>query len=349
MNELKLNETPLRTSRNFGINNIKLTDVEIPINPKKFETLEVQLKNSIIEESNENVTLKYGNGTLLEKNIARNANSKIKITITEKKEEIKLVYNFDDENLNLINQIEIQAFEDANIFIEYKSNTNKKCFHNGIINVIANANTNINITIFNLLNNLSDNFESIQNKIYENASVNYTIIDIGAKNSISNYFSDIVGENASDDLKTIYLGIGNQLKDINYIAELRGEKTNIDIDVQGALKDSSIKHFKGTIDFKKGCKKAKGNENEYCMLLSDKAKSLALPMLLCTEEDVEGNHSTASGKIDSKELFYIMSRGIKYKDAIKLIVKAKFNKILQRINDEKTRNEIIEEIDRRLD
>ena len=30
MNELKLNETPIRTSRNFLINNIKLTDVEIP-------------------------------------------------------------------------------------------------------------------------------------------------------------------------------------------------------------------------------------------------------------------------------------------------------------------------------
>ena len=39
------------------------------------------------------------------------------------------------------------------------------------------------------------------------------------------------------------------------------------------------------------------------MLLSDKAKSIALPMLLCTEEDVEGNHSTASGKVDEKQLF----------------------------------------------
>lgn len=75
------------------------------------------------------------------------------------------------------------------------------------------------------------------------------------------------------------------MKDLNYIVHLRGEKTNVDIDVQGALKDSSKKNFKGTIDFKKGCKKAKGNENEYCMLLSDKAKSIALPMLLCTEAD----------------------------------------------------------------
>ena len=75
--------------------------------------------------------------------------------------------------------------------------------------------------------------------------------------------------------------------------------------------------------------KSKGNENEFCILLSDKAKSLALPMLLCTEDDVEGNHSTASGKVDNKDLFYIMSRGLSYKEAIRLIVKAKFNQIIQ--------------------
>lgn len=88
-----------------------------------------------------------------------------------------------------------------------------------------------------------------------------------------------------------------------------GQKSFVDIDVQGALKENAKKNFKGTIDFKKGCKKAKGNENEFCMLLSEKAKSLALPMLLCTEDDVEGNHSTASGKVDEEQLFYIMTRG----------------------------------------
>lgn len=83
--------------------------------------------------------------------------------------------------------------------------------------------------------------------------------------------------------------------------------------------------------------------------MSDEARSLALPMLLCTEDDVEGNHSTASGKVDNKDLFYIMSRGISYKEAIKLIVKAKFNQIIETIKDDELKEEIIKEIDRRLD
>ena len=203
--------------------------------------------------------------------------------------------------------------------------------------------------IVNLLNEQSENFEAIENKLEENSNVKYTIIDIGGKTSISNYYSNIIGDNAENDLKSIYLGIDNQIKDINYIAELRGKKTNIDIDVQGALKDSAKKNFKGTIDFKKGAKKSKGNENEYCMLLSNKAKSIALPMLLCTEEDVEGNHSTASGKVDMKQLFYLMTRGLSYKEAVKLIVKANFQKIIDRINDEELKNVILKEIDKKLD
>ena len=215
--------------------------------------------------------------------------------------------------------------------------------------VEATENSKINIIVVNLLNEKTNNFLSIENILEKNAIINYTIVDFGGKASISNYYSNLVGEKSKANINTIYLGNNEQLFDINYIAELRGEKTDVNIDVQGALKDFAKKNFKGTIDFKKGSKKSTGDENEYCMLLSDKARSKALPMLLCTEEDVEGNHSSAAGKVDKESLFYIMSRGISYKDAMKLIVKAKFNKILETIKNENLKDEILNEIDTRLD
>ena len=348
MEKLKVNDTPVRTARNFKINNIEV-ELEIPEKIAEFKNVEIINEKSTIDSEVSNLPLTYGNGKILEELNYETANSKIRIQTSSKKENIKIRYNFDNDNLNLINQIEIIATGDTNVIIEYKSQTTQKCIHNGIIRTIANENAKLNVTIVNLLNEESDNFEAIENKLEKNSKVNYTIIDIGGKTSVSNYYSNVIGENSDNDLKSIYLGIGEQRKDINYIAELRGTKTNIDIDVQGALKDSAKKNFKGTIDFKKGSKKAKGNENEYCMLLSDKAKSIALPMLLCTEEDVEGNHSTASGKVDEKQLFYIMTRGISYKEAVKLIVKSKFNKIIERISDEDLKEEVLSEIDKRLD
>ena len=110
-------------------------------------------------------------------------------------------------------------------------------------------------------------------------------------------------------------------------------------------RDETGKHFSRDLSVPK----SKGNENEACMLLSDKAKSIALPMLLCSEEEVEGNHSSAAGKVGEKELFYIMSRGFNLKEAMKLLVRAKFNTIIENIYDETIKSEILYEIDKRLD
>lgn len=348
---LKLNETPIRTARNFNINNIKIGDVIIPENLRTFENVDIINESSkiLIDNNVKNENLTYGLGKELE---CLDVNQNINIEINSKSNKnVYINFEFDEDNLELVDNILITANEDtkATIYIKYKTENDIKAFHSGTVRVNAKTNSNIKIIFVNLLNNESNNFVSIENTLDENAKVNYAIIDFGGKNSITNYYSNLIGKDSDNRLNTIYLGKEDQIFDLNYIGELRGERSNINIEVQGALKDKAKKHFKGTIDFKKGCKKAVGNENEACMLISEEAKSIALPMLLCSEEDVEGNHSTSSGKIGEKELFYIMSRGFEYKDAMKLMVRAKFNKILENIKDEELREEILEEIDKRLD
>ena len=349
---IKLNETPVRTARNFNINNIKIEDISLKNMLEDFENIEVMLPEGVeVENATSSFELKYGMNEEKINEVKENANHTLKLKIAGKvKEQVEIVANFDDENVNLIQNIEIIAQENskANIVLKYKSEDDTVNYKNSIIRIKAEKNANINIVVVNLLNTSSTNLLSIENEIEEGAVLNYIGVDFGGKNSITNYYSKLNGNEAKNNIDVIYLGKDEQLFDLNYIGELRGEKTQIEIEVQGALKDMSKKHFKGTIDFKKGCKKAKGNENEFCMLLSDTAKSIALPMLLCSEEDVEGNHSSATGKVGNKELFYIMSRGFEYKEAMKLLVRARFNKILEKIKDEELKNEILEEINERL-
>ena len=350
MNNLKLNETPIRTSRNFNINNIKLENIKIPDTINKFNNITITGNSSLISNNTSNIKLTYGIEEELINQIKEHSNIELKINCFEH-EQMQVDFNFDENNPTLLENIEIIANESSKstIILKYKSQDDLEYWHNGLIRVNAKKNSEINIILVNLLNMMCNNFMSIENNIEENAKVKYTIIDFGGKNSITNYYSNIIGEDSDNTINSIYLGKENQLFDLNYIGELRGKKSNIDIEVQGALTDKAKKHFKGTINFKKGCKKATGNENESCMLLSDTAKSLALPMLLCSEEDVEGNHSSSAGKIGEKELFYIMSRGFKLKEAMKLMVRAKFNKILENIDNEELKEEIIYEIDKRLD
>ena len=349
---LKLNETPVRTSRNFNINNIKLEDVKLPEKIKEFKNINIkkECEKDVLSYDTQTISIRYGLG--IENYVIEKSNCKIRLDVKSKmKKEIIIDYKFDSNNLNLIENVEIIIEENtkSNIIIKYDSEKDIKAFHAGIIKVVAKANSVSNITVVNLLNQESNNFLSIDNEIDENADLRYTIIDFGGKNSITNYYSNLEGDNSNNLINGLYLGTNNQLFDLNYIAELRGKKSNVNIEVQGALKDEAKKHFKGTIDFKRGAKKAKGNENENCMLLSSSARSIALPMLLCSEEDVEGNHSTSSGKAGQKELFYIMSRGFSEKEALKLLVRAKFNSIIEGIKNIEIKNRLIYEIENRLD
>lgn len=376
MENLKLNETPVRTAKNFRINNIKLENIEVPEVIPLFEnvtiigdTSKMDIEQNADNVDNTNTDLVYGLSEKFTNQVQHGANQKIILNINgnqneeimpklcecsdikEEKIEAEIDFNFDNENDVLIDNIEIIADENtkSTIIIKYTSNQENESYHNGIIKAKAEKNAELNIVLVNLMNIKSNNFLAIENDCGENAKINYTIVDFGGKHSITNYYSNLQGDSCDNQLNTIYLGKENQVFDLNYIGELRGKKSNIDIEVQGALKDTSKKHFKGTIDFKKGCKKATGNENEACMILSDTAKSIALPMLLCSEEEVEGNHSSSAGKIGEKELFYIMSRGFELKEAMKLMVRARFNQILEKIENENLREEILQEIDKRLD
>lgn len=356
---MNINKTPVRTSKSFGINDIEIEDIDLKQKVEKFKkvTISGDTRGFKVHDRLENTPLTYGISKDFENQVYDFANQNIKIEANgAEKKNLYIEYKLDEKNPNLVDNIEIDVNKKASatIIIKYMSNDVtknelSKQYHNGIIKVVADDMSKVNIIIINMLNKEAMNFLSIENSINDEAEVKYCIVDFGGTTSISNVFSNLLGRSSKSNLNAIYLGTENQNIDMNYIAEVRGIKSEINIDVQGALAGNATKNFKGTIDFKNGCKKAKGDENEFCMLLSDTAKAKALPMLLCTEEDVEGSHSTAAGKVEENMLFYIMSRGFSKKEAMKLIVKAKFNKILNLIEDEELKSSILNEIDERLD
>ena len=351
---MKINETPIRTSRNFKINNINIEDVDFLEDVKNFQNVDIDYEDSSIKlsYSNDKILLEYGLGDFLQNELNEKSNVDLNIEVLNKEDkENKILFNFDENNLKLVSKINIVANKDtdSSFIIMLKSKESVKAYSNILVNIEAKENSKVSVIVLNLLNNFSSNFLSINNTLYENSKIDYKIIDFGGKYSITNYYSNLIGNDAFNDINTIYIGGRGQTFDLNYITHLRGEKTSVNIDVQGALSEDAKKNFKGTIDFKKGCKKAVGNEEENCILLSNEAKGIALPMLLCSEEDVEGNHSTSAGKINEKEMFYIMSRGFSKKEAEKLMVRARFNKVIETIKDENLKEVILYEIDKRLD
>ena len=88
MEKLKVNDTPVRTARNFKINNIEV-ELEIPEKIAEFKNVEIINEKSTIDSEVSNLPLTYGNGKILEELNYETANSKIRIQTSNKKENIK--------------------------------------------------------------------------------------------------------------------------------------------------------------------------------------------------------------------------------------------------------------------
>ena len=65
-----------------------------------------------------------------------------------------------------------------------------------------------------------------------------------------------------------------------------------------------------TIDFQQGCADSTGDEKETVLMLGDDAVNKTVPLILCAEENVVGNHGATIGQLDADTLFYFESRGI---------------------------------------
>ncbi len=44
-------------------------------------------------------------------------------------------------------------------------------------------------------------------------------------------------------------------------------------------------------------------------------KNISLPLLLCTEDDVVGNHRTSAGQLDANTIYFLMTRGFSLEEA----------------------------------
>ena len=179
MEKITLNNTPVRTSKSFGINNIKLENVIIPEKINEYQNLKIQNENSnvLITEDVENFDITYGVGNDLVEQVKNNSNKKLKIEINGKNEEpVILDFKLDEDNKELVENIVIIAKEGskADITIKFSQDAKSEYYHNGILNIVAKENSNLNINLINLLGDITNNFHTIENNIDDKADVKYT-------------------------------------------------------------------------------------------------------------------------------------------------------------------------------
>ena len=304
-----LNKTSVRTSNNYLINDLEL-EYEMP-NIKNFGNYSIDTNN--YKEYDDNY---------FESKIGFSFNKCHKLDIDiDKDTTIEYCINEDI----LIDIITLNINSNSKINIKYTSKNNIS--HH--MKLIINSNNNAIVNLINMIDKTSSSFVAIEVNNKSNLEINF--IDLSGNIRINNYYNESIN-NTTCTFNNIYFG-NNDLIDINYYAsnELCSENH---INVYGILNGNSNKRFKGIIDFRKGASKSIGDVSEDVTLLSNTSISRSLPILLCHEEDVIGNHSVSTGKLDKDKIFYLMSKGLSLEESEKMLIKAKFNHIVDKLDDD---------------
>ncbi|MCD7957848.1 MAG: SufD family Fe-S cluster assembly protein [Lachnospiraceae bacterium] len=171
----------------------------------------------------------------------------------------------------------------------------------------------------------------------QGAKIETIQIVLGGGSTCMGMRTELGGRKSELESKIGYLLDNKESLDMNYLAYQTGAKTTSRMDVSGVLRGSSKKLFRGTIDFRNGAVGAKGDEKEDVLLLSDGVENRTVPLILCEEEDVEGNHGATIGRLDESLLFYLSSRGIEENEIYEMMARARIDALCADIQDEKTR------------
>jgi Fe-S cluster assembly protein SufD len=144
----------------------------------------------------------------------------------------------------------------------------------------------------------------------------------------------ITAEPGSDMRHTgLYITQGNEHLDLFTTDLHEAGHTTGDTVWKGALTGDSRASYEGLIHIVKDAQETDTYLQTHSMLLSPRAKGDSIPSLIVETDNVKASHGGTVGEIDEEQVFYMMSRGIARRDAVRILVEGYFEEVIQRLHD----------------
>ena len=174
------------------------------------------------------------------------------------------------------------------------------------------------------VNENQQHLESVGLEIHQDATVDVKQYALGGSTIGLGLTANLVGARARLDLNNRYHATHEETLDINHLVRMRGTSTRAQLTESGVLNEAAKKTLRATIDLIRGAKDAQGNEIETVMILGDDVVNKTMPVILCDEDDVAGNHGATIGSVSPEQLDYLAARGLSRQAAEQLFVRALF-------------------------
>lgn len=241
--------------------------------------------------------------------------------------------------------IDVVAAEDSEldlaISIDAACGADQAAFAGSALRVFAGERSRVNVTVYLTCGAGVTCVEDSGFILDDDARVTVRHVVLGGSFTATGLAADLRGDRSRIDIDTSYLGAGADERDFNYIVRHRGKKTECNLDANGVLTGTSKKILRGTIDLMHGAKGAQGNERETVLLANKGVDNKTVPMILCDEDDVAGNHGATIGHVRPEQLFYMGCRGLSEKQTEELFISAKLEDAAITAPDEQMRDNVV--------
>lgn len=228
----------------------------------------------------------------------------------------------------------------VSLTISYEGISNGSGFAGCGLRVFAGADSEVKVDSIQALKGCWTVFDDSGYVLDDNAHVIVTHRVLGSDSASTGLSADLRGDQSRIDVATRYLGVGHQERDFNYSIKQRGRSTESNLDANGVLSGESKKTLRGTIDFVHGCKGSTGNERETVLLADKNVVNKTVPVILCDEDDVMGNHGATIGHVRPEQHFYLSCRGLSDKDIESLFAVAALEEAHMAFEDERIKRGI---------
>jgi len=206
-----------------------------------------------------------------------------------------------------------------------------QALHAGIVELHVGAGAKLRFVELQSWGDNVWNFSHERARIGRDASIDWIFGALGSHLTKNFTGLDLVGEGATGRMSGFYFTNGVQHLDHDTQQNHLAPHTTSDLLFKGALKERSRSVWQGMIYVAPAAQKTDGYQANRNLVLSSQARADSIPGLEILADDVRCTHGATVGKIDPDPIFYLLSRGIPYPDAERLIVEGFFDPIMQRI------------------
>lgn len=264
---------------------------------------------------------------------------------------VQAVFVHDEKDANLFNHVLIVAEDNSSVtYVENYISTVEES--NGIFNlvteVIANKNARVQYGAVDTIAKNTTVYVNRRGVTADDARIEWALGLMNDGNTISDNTTYLMGNGSSGDTKTVVVGRGEQTQNFTTKVIHFGKHTEGHILKHGVVKDSATSIFNGIGKIEHGATKSNAQQESRVLMLSEKARGDANPILLIDEDDVMAGHAASVGRVDPIQLYYLMSRGISKKDAENLIIHGFLAPVVNELPIEGVKKQLVEVIERKI-